>query len=222
MKKYLAIVLFILIGINHSYSQRVTIKNIESRLVTHQGVEFIGELKDKNDDLYKFQNWKNLAYVHQDGKVYLFSNLNFNIVNNSFVSRIDRNKMFKFKNSYIDSVVINNHVFKNVNNSFYEVLFEGENKMFLKKYDVEYQEGKVNRFGGAVGKPKSILALKYLIKTDDGFNKIELNKKSVNEYFVDNKEKLLIFIKNNKLSYKNEKDVTKIVEYMLLNFNKDI
>lgn len=154
MKKYLIVILFFCYGINYTYSQRVTIKNIESRLVTHQGVEFIGELKDKNNDLYKFQNWKNLGHIHQDGKIYMLSNLNFNIVNNSFVSRIDRNKMFVFKNSLIDSVVINNHTFKNMNNYFYEVLSEKGSYMFLKKYDFNYQEGKVSRMGGSVGQPK--------------------------------------------------------------------
>ncbi len=222
MKKYLIVILFFCYGINYTYSQRVTIKNIESRLVTHQGVEFIGELKDKNNDLYKFQNWKNLGHIHQDGKIYMLSNLNFNIVNNSFVSRIDRNKMFVFKNSLIDSVVINNHTFKNMNNYFYEVLSEKGSYMFLKKYDFNYQEGKVSRMGGSVGQPKTLLVLNYLVKSEDGFSKIELNKKSVLDFFESNKEKLTNFVKKERLSYKKEDDVKKIFEYMLINSTSNI
>ena len=103
---------------NYAYGQRITIKSIESRLVTHQGVEFIGEIKDKNKDLYSFSNWSNEGVLFVGKKNYALSNINFNVSTNSFDSRINRKRLFSYRNSTLDSVIINGHLFKKVRNSF--------------------------------------------------------------------------------------------------------
>ena len=52
MKKIIIVILFCCFQVYQSFAQQITIKHIESRLVTHQGIEFIGELRDKSDDIY--------------------------------------------------------------------------------------------------------------------------------------------------------------------------
>jgi hypothetical protein len=132
-QKRVLILLITYLIYNYSYSQKITIKNIESRLITHQGVEFVGELKDnKADDLYMLPNWNNEGILFLDNKMYSLANLNFNVSTNSFDSRVDRKKLFSYKNSTIDSVEINKQLFKKVEGVFYEVIYEKEDNLFLK------------------------------------------------------------------------------------------
>ena len=113
MKKIIKLLILILVVYSNGYSQQITIKKIESRLVTHEGVEFIGDLNDKrNDDIYMSNNWDNEGVLYLNDKSYSLSNINFNVTKNSFDSRIDRIKLFAFSNSSLDSVEINNHLKK--------------------------------------------------------------------------------------------------------------
>lgn len=219
MKKKGFLILFICFSINYIFAQQITIKYIESRLVTHQGIEFIGELKDKKNDLYSYSNWDNKGVIFVDNKRYYLGNLNFNVSTNSFDSRIKREKFFSYKSSEIDSVTINNHMFKKVSNSFYEVLFETENNLFLKKYEIKYKAGSVSRLDGSIGKSTTALIYKYLIKSDDAIKMISLNKKSIlgllkSEF---DKENLETYVKTENLSYKKEEDTIKIFEFILKN-----
>ncbi len=195
-------------------AQKITIKLVESRLITNEGVEFIGDLKDKGSDVYLYETWGNNAVIFVDNNKYQLSNINFNITSNSFESRLGRNKIFSFKNIYIDSVKINNHFFKKAKNYFYEVLFENENIQLLKKHDIQYQAGIVNRLDGNVGKSRRYIVYKYLINLNNSFSKIELNKKSILNSFKANQFELEKFVKREKLSYKKEKDIVKIMNFI--------
>jgi len=216
MKITCRITLIALLFSTFTFAQQITIKKIESRLVTHQGVEFVGELKDKSSDIYTFSDWNNKGIIFINGKQYLLSNINFNVTTNKFDSRVKRDELFCYKNSEIDSISINNLMFKNIGNSFYEVLYEQENSLFLKKHDLKYKAGVVNRLDGVEGSPLISKKFRYLVKIGDNLKQIELNKKSVLS-LVDSVKKVEIekFAKEEHLSYKKEKDVTKIIEYML-------
>lgn len=219
MKKKGILILLVCFSLNYIFAQQITIKYIESRLVTHQGIEFIGELKDKKNDLYSYTNWDNKGVIFVDNKRYYLSNLNFNVTTNSFDSRIKREKYFSYKSSEIDSVTINNHMFKKVSNSFYEVLFETENNLFLKKYDIKYKAGSVSRLDGSIGKSTTALIYKYLIKSDDAIKMISLNKRSILDLLESefDKENLETYVKTENLSYKKEEDTIKIFEFILKN-----
>lgn len=212
----LRITLVTLLFSTFTFAQQITIKNIESRLVTHQGIEFVGELRDKGNDFYSFSDWNNKGVIFVEGKQYLLSNINFNVSTNKFESRVKRDELFCYKSSEIDSISINNLMFKKVGNSFYEVLYEQENSLFLKKHDLKYKAGVVNRLDGIEGSPSISKKFRYLVKVDDNLKQIELNKKSVLG-LVDSEQMVEIekFAKGEHLSYKKEKDVTKIIEYML-------
>jgi len=214
MKKIIvAFILFIVVN-NFVFSQRITAINIETRLVTNQGVEFIGELKDIDDNIYVFPTWKNYGVLYVNKKTYQLNNINFNVETNSFESRLKKDQLFSYGKSSLDSVSINNHLFKKIGNSFYEVLYEKGGDLFLKKHDVKYVKGEDKRLGGPRGKTKVSLDYKYLIVSKDDFKKIELNKKSIINFF-DEDSKLKSFVKKERLSYKKEKDVIKIIDYMI-------
>lgn len=225
MKKTLLLILFCCLLSTIFYGQQITIKRIESRLITNEGYEFIGDLKERNNDLYTYSNWNNNGVLFLDSKIYKLSNINFNITTNSFVSRISRDKLFAFRTSTIDSVSINNLMFKNIGNSFYEVLFENGDNSFLKKYDIVFQRGIDNRLGGkTLGNTKALVAYNYLIKSGEVFKMVELNKSSIIGLIddEDDKEALISFVKQERLSYKKVKDVVKIFRFIFENSSKII
>jgi len=223
MKNIFKLVLIFCLFINNTYGQRITINRIESRLITNEGVEFIGDLKVKNNDLYSFSNWDNQAVIFLDSNRYTLSNINFNVSTNTFVSRINRDKLFSFKTNEIDSVLINNLLFKKFGNSFYEVLFEKGDNLLLKKYDITFKKGIENRLGvGTIGKTKTIIAYNYLIKSGKLFKRIELNKSSIISLIENdnNKNELENFVKNENLSYKKVDDIILIFKFILQNYHK--
>jgi hypothetical protein len=209
----------------YSYGQHITINRIESRLITDQGIEFIGDLNDKNNDLYTFPNWNNKGIIYLDSNAYSLANINFNVIKNSFDSRINRKKLFAFKSSRIDSVSINNLIFKKYGNYFYEVLCENGTNVFLKKHDITFQKGIENRIGGgALSKTKTLLAFNYLVKSGDIFKRVNLNKSSILGLLVSESDRLSLmdYAKRERLSYKRIKDVTKMFEFLMKNSNQII
>lgn len=220
MKKITIQVLFFCFIANINFAQQhVTINHIQSRLVTNEGVEFIGELIELNDDLYAFDSWDNNGIIYINNKQYALGNLNFNVTTNKFNSRIKRDQLFLYKSADIEAVSINNHLFKKIGDYFYEVLIEENGEQLLKKYEVKYKAGSVSRLNGSVGKPSVSLEFKYLIKTEESITLIELNKKSIidlipNEQNLNNFEN---YVEKEKLSYRNEDDTIKMVEFILKN-----
>ena len=209
----------------YSQTQQLTIDRIESKLITNQGISFIGELKDRNSDLYAFTKWSNEGTLFLNGKSYRFSNINFNVSSNSFDSRISRDKLFTFKSSEIDSVLINDLLFKKIGNTFYEVLVENGDNLFLKKHDITFQHGIENRLGGnTLGKTKTLIAFNYLVKAGEKFKRVELNKSSIIGLLENSNEResLLNFVKKEKLSYKKVNDVIRIFKFILENSSKII
>ncbi|HEY9220675.1 MAG TPA: hypothetical protein VIO43_03760 [Lutibacter sp.] len=223
MKKSILISFIFYLVCANSYAQQITIKNIESRLVTHQGVEFIGELRNVSNDKYSYSNWSNQGVLFLNSNAYYLSNINYNITTNAFESRVSKSQLFSFKSSLLDSVSVNNHLYKKISDSFYEVLLENGNNLFLKKWDIAYQPGVENRLDGTVGKSNALVIFKYLVKFEDEVTQIEFNKNSILSLVENDFQKVLEeFIDKEKLSYKRESDIVKILIFMFNNSGKMI
>lgn len=194
--------------------QHVTLSKVESKLVTHQGVEFKGKLIKKTKDLHMFDDWRNNGIIYIDGNMYRISNINFNVSTNAIDSKM-KDGYFIYQTASIDSISINNRNFKRLGRTFYEVLLDKNDKMFLKKFDALQQQNSSNRMGGTIIRSKKLLKFEYLVKLEDGYKNIELNKKSVINFFEENQDKLFKFVKEEKLSYKKEEDLIKILDFML-------
>jgi hypothetical protein len=222
IKSILSSFLFYLICAN-SYAQQITIRNIESRLVTHQGIEFIGELRNVSNDKYSYSNWSNQGILFLNSKAYYLSNINFNVTTNAFESRVNKNQLFSYKSSLLDSVSVNNHLYKKMNDSFYEVLYENGNNLFLKKCDIAYQSGVENRLVGTVGKSNALIIFKYLVKFEDEVTQIEFNKNSILGLVENDFQRVLEeFVYKKNLSYKRENDIVEILKFMFNNSEKMI
>lgn len=212
--------LFFCLSVTISFAQqRVTINHIQSRLITNEGVEFIGELVDLNDDLYAFDTWDNESIIIIGNNQYFLENLNFNVTTNKFNSRIKRDQLFLYNIANIDAISINNHLFKKLGDSFYEVLFEENGDQILKKYDVKYKAGSVSRLNGSVSKPTVSLEFKYLVKDKEEIKMIELTKKSITNLLNNdqNLNSFESFVETENLSYRNEDDTIKMVAFILKN-----
>lgn len=216
MRKIAALTLLLLISVNVTTAQkRVTIKKIESRLITNEGIEFIGTLRDKNNDHYMFPRWSNNGVLYANNMIYGIGNINFNITTNAIDSRISKDKLFMFKSSHVDSISINNHLFKKVGSLFYEVLFEKENSMFLKKYDIKYKSGYEGRMGGVTGPSQTSVVFRYVvIDSERKMKQVELSKKSILDAFQNRKDVLENFAKKENLSFRKEQDIVKMLEFI--------
>lgn len=201
-----------------SFSQQsITINRVESTLITNQGVNFIGSLKQPNNDFYVFENFNNSGIIFLNGESFAINNINFNVTTNNFESRLNRNDYFVYNNASIDFIVINSRNFKKIGNIFYEVLVEHNDSFLLKKHIISFLKGVDNRLVGTVEDSKPIIDFKYLVKDKDTFVPIELNKRGIFDFFKDKEDILERFLKSTDLSYRNEEDLAKIVEYMFSN-----
>lgn len=218
MKKIAKLTLVLLLITNCALAQkRVTIKKIESRLITNEGVEFVGTLRDKNNDHYMFQKWNNNGVIFVDRKIYGIGNINFNITTNSVDSRITQDKLFMFQSSSIDSISINNRLFKRVGTLLYEVLFERQNSMLLKKYDVRREVGHEGRtgVGGMQAPSQTSVIFKYVIvKPGKRMENIELNKRSILAIFENERDVLESYAKKEHLSFRKEEDIVKMLNFL--------
>lgn len=208
---------------NILFAQQITIKNIESRLITDQGVEFVGTLKDKTDDEYLNNDFDNEGIIYVNNNTYFLNNIDFNITTNTFESRLKLDKFFSYDGDNLDSVSINGFVFKKIGGYFYEILFELGDTFFLKKYDLRFKAGSVNRLDGSQAKTTALVTNLYLLKYGDKFKSVELSKKGMLELLNENEqEQFLEFVKDNNLSYRNEEDTVEMIKYILKNSAKII
>lgn len=216
MKIIAKLSLVLLLVANFTFAQkRVTIKKIESRLITNEGIEFVGTIRDKNADQYMFPRWSNSGVIFVDNKMYGIGNINFNISTNSVDSRITQDKLFMFQSASVDSISINNHLFKKVGTMFYEVLFENQDNMLLKKYDVKNERVERGRMGVVKGSGKTYIVTNYIvIKPDNQRANIELNKKSVLQIFENESDVLENYAKEENLSFRKEEDIVKMLKYL--------
>lgn len=218
MKKIAKLTLVLLLIANCTVAQkRISIKKIESRLITNEGVEFVGTLRDKNNDHYMFPKWNNNGVIFVDRKMYGIGNINFNITTNSVDSRITQDKLFMFQSSAVDSISINNHLFKRVGTLLYEVLYEGQNSTLLKKYDIKHVAGYEGRtgVGSKQGPSQTTVVLKYVVvKPGKRMENIELNKKSVLGIFENERDVLESYAKKEHLSFRKEEDIIKMFNFL--------
>ena len=217
MKKIILTLILSCLVIIPVISQTLTIKRVETKLITNQGIEFFGKVVEKEkNDIYLNPTWNNKGELVVDGKKHIIRNINFNISRNEVSCRLKNGKYFVFSSVDVRKFSINNKNFRKNGRLYYEVLVEEDNTYFYKRYDVRYHEGVTHRIGGGtVGSGRMATTYAYLIKKGSESKTIELNKKSVLSLFKDQQEELKKFVKEKDLSYKKEMDLIAIISHML-------
>ena len=169
--------------------------------------------------VYLFDKWENNGVIEVENKRYEFSNINFNINKDLFMTKIEGDSTFIFDMLSIDKLSVNGRQFTSVyspgeNNRVYEVLYQDQKRSLLKGYFVNYIEASpnpmVNRSRNKIKQGHS-----YFIYENGKLLPFRLKKSTTLDLVsVDQSKELEKYIKSKNLSYRKENDMTKIFEYI--------
>lgn len=162
--------------------------------------------------IYLFDKWDQQAVVYANSKKFVFPNLNYNIEKDQFMVKY-QDSTFVFHMDKIERVVVKNQHFKLIDNKVHEIVYENKDYSILKKYTVELIEASPNPMANRTKNKIKQKSKMFLVKNDD-FNSFRLKKSEVLALVPDkDKKKVTSFVKDNKLSFKKEKDVGIILSY---------
>ena len=172
---------------------------------------------------YLFDEWNNDGEIQTlTGERFLVRNINLNISRNAFEAKInDNDSIFSFTFNNIKQIIINGKSYKNYffneDNRVYELIYSGSDFTILKGFSVKLVTGSgnpmVNRSNDKYVKKES-----YFIRSGEN-NMIEsfkLSKRSLNKLFENSSmdvNRILAYIDSSNLSYKDESDVIKMLEF---------
>jgi len=172
---------------------------------------------------YLFDEWNNDGEIQTlTGERFLIRNINLNISRNSFEAKInDNDSIFSFNFNNIKKIIINDrsyvNYFYNEDNRVYELVYGGQSFTILKGFSVKLVTSSgnpmVNRSNDKYVKKES-----YFIRSEDDkiINSFKFNKRSLNKLFEKSKKdvsRITAYIESSNLSYKNEDDVIRMLEF---------
>ena len=172
---------------------------------------------------YLFDEWNNDGEIQTlTGERFLVRNINLNISRNAFEAKInDNDSIFSFNFNNIKQIIINGKYYKNYfnneDNRVYELVYSGKTFSILKGFTVKLVTGSgnpmVNRSNDKYVKKESYFIRSTDKKTIESF---KMNKRSLNKLFENNLKdvsRILAFIDSGNLSYKDENDVIRMLEF---------
>jgi len=227
--KYVLLLLFFSFGLCQSIASQDGIQtNIRQNNLgmDYRLRDFMVNTKLQNDgygekyigSFFLFDNWRPTSKVYIRGKEFTFRNVNFNVQSNEFISEVSKDSVFYLLPKYIDFIVIDDKTYKyqlyKGATKFFEVLYENNNKRSIYRgYDVRIipksDVGMLNRPYDEIKHEEKFFMM-------EGVEPIafKLKKKEIlNLIAKDKRDAVSKYIKENKLSYKKEKDVLKIFKY---------
>ena len=172
---------------------------------------------------YLFDEWNNDGEIQTlTGERFLVRNINLNISRNAFEAKInDNDSIFSFNFNNIKQIIINGKNYKNYfyneDNRVYELVYTGKTFSILKGFTVKLVTGSgnpmVNRSNDKYVKKES-----YFIRSTDTkiIESFKMNKRSLTKLFENSLKdvgRILAFIDSVNLSYKDEKDVIRMLEF---------
>lgn len=172
---------------------------------------------------YLFDEWNNDGEIQTlTGERFLVRNINLNISRNAFEAKInDNDSIFSFTFNNIKQIIINGKSYKNYfyneDNRVYELIYSGRDFTILKGFSVKLVTGSgnpmVNRSNDKYVKKESYFIRSSQNKTIESF---KLSKRSLNKLFENSSmdvSRILAFIDSNNLSYKDENNVIRMLEF---------
>ena len=222
------LILLVLIITNFSLAQTnvaTDFKALGSDQNTNFGTSFFYNQPNKVilGSTYLFDDWNNNGEIQTlTGERFLVRNINLNISRNAFEAKINNNdSIFSFNFNNIKQVIINGKSFKNYfyneDNRVYELIYSGTQFTILKGFSVKLVTGSgnpmLNRSNDKYVKKESYFIRSQESNTIEGF---KLSKRSLNKLFQNSSmdvSRILAYIDSNKLSYKDENDVIKILDF---------
>lgn len=173
-------------------------------------------LEGKN--AYLFEDWDNTLVIETiDGKSLRLKSANFNITNDKFEIKASKDSVYVLESGAIKEFAINGRRFKKIvkENKIYEFLNAGPNVKLLKRYGYRIKEGAVDPMTlEKIREDKMLVTEEYYVEIDGSVKQVELKKKAILKVFEDKEFEILEFVKKNNLSFKDQNEVLKIMEYL--------
>lgn len=171
---------------------------------------------------YLYNSWDNRGLVFlKKNKILKLNSFNYNAFTDLFEVKISADSSFSFSKENVDSIAINNKIFKVIPgmsfgaSEFAEILVDNNNILLIKKYNSALEKAKPNALTGNYDFPDKIkIEESYYIKNGSSFEPVSLNKNSLLKHFKSLKIEIKKFAKANKLSYNKESDIVSIVKFV--------
>ena len=194
--------------------------NASSNASFGASVFFVNPKRIIDGTVYLFDDWSNRGIIYTNAHEKLaINNINLNIQRNAFESKVGNDSLFSFSFNNIEKFVINNRVFKNYywdnDNRVYEEIAIQKNFEILKGFNVKFVEGSSNPMLNRKN-DKYIRNESYYVRKDGKITFLALKKSRILKLLDLNdqqKQKVLDYADQNKLSFKNEDDLKKILNY---------
>jgi hypothetical protein len=207
---------------NLSYTLEDVLKQpVSTRNFNYGGFEKItGSAKGVEGSPYLLETWTNTGKIQKNnGTIVENATLNYNTYTGEMEIKFnDESKALNVL--LIKKVWLADREFiitqYNGSNTFLEKVYEGKKYLLLKKWEMEITKADYN-IGTNTGKqydqiaPKSITIVKF---PNGEYKPFEYNKKSFLSIFKADEVKINNFVKKSKYSYKQEKDIIKIIEFI--------
>ena len=172
--------------------------------------------------VYLFDEWNNSAEIHTlSNEKFLVRNINLNINRNAFEAKLtDSDSIFSFNFNNIRHIVINDKIYKNYyyndDNRVYEIIYQSNKFSIMKGFSIKVVSSSgnpmVNRSNDKYARFSS-----YFIKRNNSIKPFKLRKRSIYNLLDNDKNvisRLESYMSNKTLSYKREKDVVQILDYV--------
>ena len=169
---------------------------------------------------FLFDNWKQAGVIVVGDKRYVTNNINLNVSQDKFMTRLEEDSIFVFDFRGVDKILVSNRAFKSYyhakegRNRVFEVIYEGGEKSYLKAYRLEYVEGSVNP---QLNRSRNKIKLKtdYFLMKDGVIESFKLKKSDILEQIdPGQRAALLAYVKQQSLSFKRESDLKQMLMHL--------
>ncbi len=209
--------LFALIIVNYSFTQELDADPMIGEVVSMNDL-FTKQLKNKSGNEikgnpYLYKEWKKNGIVISGGNKHQYHAINYDIYRDQVVVFKNKDSVFVIQKNLVDAFVVNKRKFIQINGAFYEELYKGKTLSLLKKYEAKIIEGMFNPTD-ATRKPDRLnIVESYDVLKGAQPVKFTPSKKSISQVIGVSQGELKAYLKKNKLSYKNDKDLIAIFKH---------
>jgi hypothetical protein len=174
---------------------------------------------------YFFEDWNNRAFIYaSNGERMIVNKVNLNMQEKVFESKFINDITFIFSFRNIEKIVVKNRTFKkyygeNDIEGVYELIYESDKFSLLKKFSIKHIPASPNPMTSQ--KERYIRQYQYFFKKNNEIKPFKMKKKNVISLIGLNDDgtiKMNNFVKMNRLSFKKENDLKRILDFTMQQF----
>ena len=167
---------------------------------------------------YLFEKWSSGIIKLESGANLKMESCMYDLYKERLMFLQDENPLYFSNPEDIDRFTVGSSEFINLknenNNDFYEILVEGSDLIFLKKYNCDIIKGKeTNGITQATKDKFKITNNYYLNKGDVQLAKVKIKEKDILKLLIDKEQEVKKYILDNNLNLKNESDLVEIFKF---------